>query len=44
VGRKGRPATYRDAEAVGVVDAHEGADGDRAVRRQGSDDLDVDDL
>jgi hypothetical protein len=43
-GRKGRPPTYRDAEAVGVFDAQEGADGDRAVRRQGSDDLNVDDL
>lgn len=39
-----RGPTYRDAESVGVVDTHEGADGDRAVCRQRGDDLDVDDL
>lgn len=44
MGREGRPATYRDAESIGVVDTHDGADGDGAVRRQGTDDLDVDDL
>lgn len=44
VSKRERGPTYRDAELVGVVDAHEGADRDGAIRRGGGDDLDVDDL